>query len=475
MTTSKLARAILGIVALGGLVAPPVQGETLREALAAAYTSNPDLLAARAQKRQVDENVAAAVSNWRPTVTGNVQVERTETNSVASLETGRVISDTTAQGRAETYSAQATQPLFRGMRNFNEYERAKDEVKAQRADLRSVEQQVLLDAVTAYMDVIRDEAVLRLNENNVKVLNRQLEATQDRFRVGEVTRTDVAQAEAALSGAVADRADADAGLQTSRASYRQVIGKAPGSLEEEPPLPPLPETQEAALEIALEENPQVQSARHSEEAARHDVAESKGQLLPTLEANASFSRNSTPIGSQFDPITGNFLSASAVSESTSVGVTLSVPLYQSGAVYSDIRRAKQVRSQRMLEIRAAERQVARDVRVAWENYRASQATIESRRDQVRANEIALEGVRQEAAVGSRTVLDVLEAEQTLLDSRVNLVSAQRDEYVAGFQLLQAIGRLNAASLDLPVELYNPEKYYDQVKWKFVGWGTETSN
>jgi len=463
------------LVAAAVMSSLPAQADTLREALAAAYNSNPDLLAARAQQRSTDEQVPTAISNWRPTISGQVQIQDVENNSIATLSSGRVVADTTAKGRAETYSAQISQPIFRGFRNFNQLNGAEAQVKAGRANLLSTEQTVLLDAVTAYMDVVRDEAVLRLNENNVKVLTRQLEATQDRFRVGEVTRTDVAQAEAALSGAVSQRIQAEATLATSRASYRQVIGKAPGTLEDAPPLPPLPATEEAAIEVALAENPTVRAARLNEEAARYDVAESKGQLLPTVTANASISRSDRPIGSQFDPVTGLFLSASAVSENTNLGITLNVPLYQSGSVYSDIRRNKQIRSQRMLEIAAAERLVIRNVGVAWENYRAAQANIEATRSQVRANEIALEGVRQESQVGARTVLDVLEAEQTLLDSRVNLVSAQRDEYVRGFELLESIGRLNAVSLDLPVELYDPRKYYSQVKWKFVGWGTKTDN
>jgi len=468
-------RFVCAVVAAGLWGTIPAQAETLRDALAAAYNSNPDLLAARAQQRSVDEAVPTAVSNWRPNISGQVQITDTETNSTATLSSGRVVSDTTAKGRAETYSAQITQPIFRGFRNFNQYKGAKAEVEAGRANLLSVEQTVLLDAVTAYMDVLRDESVLRLNENNVKVLTRQLEATQDRFRVGEVTRTDVAQAEAALSSAVSQRIQSEATLATSRAAYNQIIGKFPETLDDAPPLPPLPATEEAAIEIAVAENPAVVQARFNEQAARYDVAESKGALLPTLDANASISRSDRPIGSQFDPVTGLFLSAGAVSETTNVGITLTVPLYQSGSVYSDIRRSKQVRSQRMLEIAAAERLVVRDVRVAWENYRAAQATIEARRAEVRANEIALDGVRQESSVGARTVLDVLEAEQTLLTSRVDLVTARRDEYVRGFQLLQAVGRLNAVALDLPVELYDPRDYYDHVKWKFVGWGTKVSN
>lgn len=470
----SMKRTTLTTVALvlGMSLPAPLQAESLREALATAYISNPDLLAARARQRQVDEAVSQAVSQWRPTVTGQVQVGHLRSENVASLDTGRVVSDSVAKGFNENYQATLNQNLFRGFQNFNQFEGAKAEVKAGRFNLLDTEQQVLLQAVTAYMDVLRDEAVVRLNNNNIRVLQRQLEATQDRFQVGEVTRTDVAQSEAALAGAQAQLARAEATLQQSRSTYRQVIGNFPGTLEDTPSLPPLPVNEEEAAAIALEENPIVMAARFNEKAADYDIREAKGALLPTLSGNVSVSKATGPAGNQFDPVTGQFADVSSTRENLTAGLTLSIPLYQSGAEYSNIRRAKQVRSERLMQIRGAERQVMRDVRVAWQNYRASQSSIESTRAQVRANEIALDGVRQEARVGSRTTLDVLEAEQTLLNARVDLVTANRDSYVAGFGVLQSVGRLNAKSLDLPVDLYDVTRYYDHVKWKFIGWGDD---
>jgi len=467
IATALFAAAIIG--------SAPVEAETLRDALAAAYLNNPDLRAARAQQRSIDEQVPQAISNWMPS--GTYTNQKFNSNSLSQTvrnSDGALINDNVFSGSNDSRTFRGDIDFFRGFRNFNAYRSAKAEVKAGRANLFDTEQQVLFDAVNAYMDVLRDEAVLRLNENNVKVLTRQLEATQDRFSVGEVTRTDVAQAEAALAAAVSQRSQSKATLATSRASYRQVIGRAPGSLEDTPPLPPLPDSVDAAIEIGIAENPVIRAARLNERAAEYDVHEAKGAILPTVSGFVQRSKGNSP-SQTFDGQLDQFVAASNRFKQTQYGITVTVPLYQGGAEYSAVRQQKQIRSQRMLEIRAAERQVARDVRVAWENYRATQATIESTQSQVRANEIALDGVRQESRVGSRTVLDVLEAEQTLLDSRVDLVTARRDEYVAGFQLLEAIGRLNATALDLPVEVYDPTGYYDKVKWRMVGWGTETGD
>lgn len=463
-------------IGLAGLAAvlfasAPAGAETLRDALAAAYSSNPDLLAARAQQRSIDENIASAVSNWRPNVSGQVQFFQSDSSSRTIRSTDdTIVNDNSVDGFNESYTARLDQPIFRGLRSLNQYKGAKAEVFAGRANLLSTEQLVLLDAVTAYMDVLRDEALVRLSDNNVQVLTRQLEATSDRFRVGEVTRTDVAQAEAALAGAKSSLIQAQATLEGSRAVYRRIIGMFPGTLETAPELPPLPESEDIAVDVALEENPLVVSARYVEQAAQYSVKQAKGGVLPSITGFADFSRRESP-SVTFDPLAGQFVGAGNTSESYRYGISIDIPLYQSGAEYADVRRAKQVSSQRRLQIVSAERQVMQNVRVAWENYRAAQASIEATAAQVRANEIALEGVRQEASVGARTTLDVLNAEQILLDSRVNLVTARRNEYVAGFGVLEAVGRLNAVSLALPVELYNPEEYYKSVKWKFIGWGT----
>ena len=459
--------ALCAVILTGGTAS----AETLKEAMAVAYESNPDLLAARAFQRSIDERLPQAIAGWMPRATGQFQQFYSKNKSkTLRLSDGTFVNDNTFSGSNQSLSVSTDVDFFRGFRNFNALKGAKAAIESGRANLLLTEQNVLFDAVNAYMDVLRDEAVLHLNENNVNVLQRQLEATEDRFRVGEVTRTDVAQAQAALAGAESQRIQAEATLATSRAAYRRVIGNFPGTLENEPPPPPLPANEEDAVDIALDENPAVVAARLDERAARFSVAEAKGVILPTFSGFYRYNRGNRP-SLTFDPLQFGFVGASNFFRGTQLGVTLSVPLYQSGAEYSEVRRQKQIRSQRMLQIMAAERQVMRDVRVAWENYRAAQARIESSEAQVRANEIAVDGARQESTVGARTVLDVLQTEQVLLDSQVALVTARRDEYVAAFALLQAIGRLNAVALGLPVEVYDPTGYFEKVKYKLIGWGT----
>lgn len=445
----------------------PASAETLKEALAAAYEGNPDLEARRAALRAVDENAAAAISGFRPSLQGQVNFARSNTvNVVGAVPEVTPGSRVDFNSTDKNYVASVDQPIFQGFQNYNALKGANAEIRAERQRLRDFEQTTMVNAVTAYMDVVRDQAVLDLNQNQVDVLRRQLEASRDRFRVGEITRTDVAQSEARLAVAISGRITSEAQLTSSRESYRRVVGKMPGTLDD-PFVPLLPPTEEDAVALGLEQSPVLLAARDDEQAARHAVSEAKGALLPTIGARAEYRRNAgtTP---QFG--TDGFVGVDTSSTRKSIGAQITIPIYQNGSEYSSIRRAKQTRSQRMLEIAAAERQVVENVRNAWEQYRASQASIESNQSSVRANEIALEGVRQEAAVGSRTTLDVLDAEQELLDARVNLVRAERDKVVAAFQLAAAIGGLTAQNLELDVNYYDPLENYSDVKWKFLGFG-----
>lgn len=448
-------------VALAFSWAGAASADTLIDALAAAYNNNPDLRAARAGLRATDEGVVRAQSGFLPSVTG---IANYSSQNQRSFVGGVLSSDFTQAPKS--YQARIDQNLFNGFQDLNARRQAKSLMRVGRSQLLVTEQQVLLNTVTAYMNAVRDVSVLELNNNNVQVLERQLEASQDRFRVGEITRTDVAQSEARLAGAISSRIRAEADLAGSRAGYNRVVGMSPGTLDQPPPLPPLPPSLEDATAIALDENPNVTAARQNERAANIAVDQSKGALLPTVDGVATISRNESE---SFSPNVGNTVDFR--NDVKSVGVQIRVPLYQGGATYSDIRRAKHTRSQRRLEILSAERFAVEQARVGWEEFRAAQASIKSSSSQVRANTIALDGVRQEAAVGSRTTLDVLDAEQELLDSRVNLMRAERNEYVAGFALLGAVGRLNAKTLDLPVELYHPEKNYKGVRWQFIGWWT----
>lgn len=452
-------KVLLMASAMLALAASPAAAESLAEALAQAYTSNPDLAAQRAALRAVDEDVAAAVSGYRPTLSGQASIDRADTGGASEGAT-----------TAKSATASINQPVFRGFRTRNTVRAADSQVLAQRERLRTSEQDVLLAAVTAYMDVVRDEAVLRLNQNQVEVLQRQLEANRDRFEVGELTRTDVAQSEARLSIAISNRTAAEAALTASREAYRRVIGQLPGSLEDSPELPMLPPTADEAIAIATEESPVLLAARYAEQAQRYNVAVNKGAVLPSVNATAgvTWRDNGFSRGGIDNDFPGTVTGRSDRT-TTSVGATLTVPLYQGGAEYAAVRRAQQVQSQRVLEIASAERQVTEAARNAWALLRTARSTIQSASEAVRANEIALEGVTQEQMVGSRTILDVLDAQQELLNARVSLVRAQRDQYVAAYTLLAAMGRLTAEDLGLPVEVYDPTRHYERARGRLIGW------
>ncbi|MEX6723128.1 TolC family outer membrane protein [Parapedomonas caeni] len=443
-------RLILLTTVAAALTGGTAGAETLEEALGLAYSSNPDLAAQRAALRAVDEDVASAVSGYRPDIGVTSAITRTD------------VDDGTDAATTKSVSGQLSQSLFSGLRTVNSVKAADAAVLAGRESLRFSEISVLRDAVAAYMDVVRDEEVLRLNQNNVEVLQRQLQASRDRFEVGELTRTDVAQSEARLSSAVSARIAAEGNLTASREAYRRVIGQAPGTLGKPGQLPALPATVDEAIEVALKESPVALAARYTEQAAGHNVAVAKGAVLPSLSANLGLSYRKNDTTAAVTTIDDDRVTST-------VGLTLTVPLYQAGAEYASVRRAQQVRSQRMLEIASAERQVVEGVRNAWEGLRTARSTITSARSAVTANEIALEGVKQEQEVGSRTILEVLNAEQELLVARSELVTAERNEVVAAYALLGAIGRLGARELALSVDIYDPAEHYKKSKWRLFGW------
>jgi TolC family type I secretion outer membrane protein len=444
---SLLAGSLTVIAGIYGSL--PAAAQSLEEVLVQTYQSNPTLSAARAELRATNERVPQALSGWRP------RLEAQGTGGKAYDDDVRPTDDTEGRSPASA-DLTLTQPLYRGGRTVAGTERAENEVLAQRARLAVTEQDVLVSAVTAYADVWRDQSVLDLNLNNEQVLTRQLEATQDRFDVGELTRTDIAQSESRLSSATADRIGAQGNLSSSRATFERVVGIFPGTLEQ-PPLPGrMPEGRPAVVDIAETANPSVLAAGFDELVAQRSVREVEGELLPSVELQGS-------IGYQHERST-------RTSEGTTAEVlaVVRVPLYQQGGVSSRVREAKQVASQRRLQVRQALRQAREDAISAWENLETARAQIASLQQSVRANEIALEGVRQENAVGARTVLDVLDAEQELLDAQVSLVGAQRDEVVASFQVLSAIGRMTAADLSLATAVYDPETDYRAVREKWFG-------
>jgi TolC family type I secretion outer membrane protein len=322
----------------------------------------------------------------------------------------------------------------------------------------ATEQDVLLSGVSVYINVILAEAVLELSRNNEERLQRQLQATEDRFRVGEVTRTDVSQAKASLASAVADRLAAEGSLASARADYQEIIGSPPGALSNPGPLSGLPASPEHALEIAEREHPSILGAQYSELAAVDNVDVEFADVLPDVSLVGSVFRF-------YDVATG--IDPQDVAE---ISAQVTVPLYEAGLDSADIRQAKQVVSQRRREVDEARRLVLADVITAWESLTTSRAQITAFEEQVAANEIALEGTQREADVGERTVLDILDAEQALFESQISLVTAQRDEVVASYGLQSAIGRLTAVNLELPVEIYNVQLYYDEARDTWWGWG-----
>lgn len=437
-------------VVLSLLALHPAKGmaETLEEALARAYQGNPTLLGQRASVRAADEDMAQAVSGFRPSLNASASVgDKTTTNKVTGVETDL---------SPESYTLSLSQSLYAGGRTLAAIDEARSTIMAARAALASVEQEVLADVVAAYMNVVRDQAVLSLNEKNEDVLRRQLQATRDRFEVGEITRTDVHLAEARLARATASRIQARGDLESSRASYAKIVGGAPEGLVRPVPPTDLPTDMVGAINRALEAHPDVIEAMHADRAATAAIDKAVSDLLPSVDLAGSASR------------TKESSAAGSDSESLSATVTLTVPLYQSGSSYSKVRQAKQTAANKRHALEAARRAASERASKAMESLTTVQARIESIGTQIRAAETALEGVKREASVGSRTVLDVLDAEQELLDARVDLVSAQRDEMVVAFALKAAVGELTANALKLNVNAYDPDSHYREVRGKFFG-------
>ncbi len=443
--------SILAVAAAIGFAAPIAHAETLAEALAQTYETNPDLAAKRAEQRATDEGVPQALSNWRPEVevSGSYGVRRRDRD----FATGTSIENT---DQPQSITLGITQNLFRGFRTQADTARARNTVAAGRADLIETEQNVLLESVTAYMNLLRDRAILGLRENNVRVLEQQQQATRDRFEVGELTRTDVAQADSRLASAVSDRTTALGNVNTSAAGYVEAVGSNPGELAQ-PDLPVgLPDSEAVAIAEAKKNNPAVVEADFTERAARDRIELVEGELLPTLQLSGEVEENEDILGSDTQ------------TSEQSVTLNLSVPLYQAGDVFSRIREAKHTANRNLLQLAEAERRAVESAQQGWADLESAAARIVSLQAEVRAQEVAFEGVQQEAQVGSRTVLDVLDAEQELLNARVGLVRAERDHIVAAYTLLAAIGRLTAADLELPVDVYDPTRNFDAVEDKMFG-------
>ena len=435
------------------LTAGAARAETLEEVLATTYNSNPTLMAKRASLRATDEGVPQALSNWRPTVTmsGDIGRGNYKNNTTAPLPAWQ-------NRNPKDYALTISQPLFRGGRTVAATEQADATVQATRASLDGTEQTVLLNAATAFLNVVRDESVLKLNINNEQVLRRQLEAARERFRVGEITRTDVSQAEARLAQATADRIGAEGTLLVSRATFVDVVGRAPEAPEAPAKATAVPAGFDEVKATALDRNPGIISADWTAKAAESGIDLVFGELLPTVALTGTLSRGLDTSISGSELVTEQAM------------VTVSVPLYESGLSYSKLRAQKHTYGQRRLEADQARRDALQTANQSWETLAAARARVKAYTAQIAANELALAGVEEEAKVGSRTVLDTLNAEQELFNSKVNLVVASHDEMVAAFQLKSAMGQMTAQGLGLAVEPYDPRKHYDEVRHQWIGGG-----
>ena len=449
------ARHLLTTVAL--VAALPAGAETLKGALAKAYRDNPSITASRAQQRANDENVPIARASGLPTL---------GTRGGYSQNLIRGGNSLTNPEKQLTGFAGVDVPIFNGGLVRNTVRAAEVRVEAGQANLRATEAATFTDVVAAYNNVIRDEAIVGLNTQNVRVLDTNLRASRDRFEVGDLTRTDVAQSQARLSLARAQLQQAQAQLISSRETYIALVGDAPGTLEPPPPLPSLPATSDAAVEEALADNPNLLAAQRAREATDFDIAAARARRLPQIGVTVGQNYNNFlgTLGA------GQGFSTRQSGSSTVAGLNFNLPIFQGGRVGAQIRQAQAQRSQAIEQATQAERQVIAQTRSAFAIYRSSQEVIQSAQAAVDANTLSLEGVRAENSVGNRTILDILNAEQELLNSQVQLVTARRDAYVAGFALLAAMGRAEASDLELDTAatgpLYDPTVNYKRERRRY---------
>jgi outer membrane protein len=440
------------LVSLAVSSGPARAAETLESALSKAYGSNPTLNAQRAALRVSNEGVSQALSGYRPRVTGTADF------GVSYIENNRPLARATSIRQAPRGAGvQLDQTIWNAGRTSNAVSQAEALVLAGRETLRVAEQTVLLDAATAYMNVLRDTAILNLNNNNVEVLEEQLRQTRDRFNVGEVTRTDVAQSEARLASSRSQLSVAQANIKSSLGRYRQIVGVQPKRLAPGRPLERnLPRSLDEATRISQSQHPSIIAALHNVDAADIGVKVAEAELYPSLGLSASVAHRN-----EFNTLNDQRGTASALAR-------LTVPIYEGGQVYSRTRQAKELAGQRRLEADITREQIRAAVVTAWGSLEASKAQTIAAQAQVLAAETALNGVREEAKVGQRTTLDVLNAQQELLSARSSLITAQRDRVVASYNVMSASGGLNARMLGLKVARHDPNLHYEQVRDKWIG-------
>jgi outer membrane protein len=452
------ASAAVLLTAFAGMT--PALADTIEAALVRAYQNNPQLNAQRANVRATDENVPQALSGYRPKValTASAGYQYTDTNTTAG-GTPTAIVRTEIHGANAPRSAGLTisQTLFNGQQTANRTRAAESQVSGSREALRVLEQTVLLSAATIYMDYLRDSAIVEVQRSNTRVLEQTLKQTRDRFNVGEVTRTDVAQAEAQLAAGKTQQLTAEANLVTTKANFRRIIGNEPQQLAPGSPVDRfLPATLPASVDLSLVENPNVTASMYGIDVNYLQVKINEGALLPTVSLQASVQQSYEQTMTIF-----RSFGASAVAQ-------LSVPVYQGGAEYSLIRQSKETLAQQRLVLEQTRDQTRANTVTAWGQLVAGKAQVASAQSQVTASEIALNGVREEAKAGQRTTLDVLNAQQALVNARVALVTAQHDRVVASYAVLNAVGRLSPQVLNLATTTYDPSVHYQQVRDSWYG-------
>ncbi|MHA3840087.1 TolC family outer membrane protein [Sphingomonas aestuarii] len=438
---------------------------TLGQALATAYRTNPTLAAERANLRANDENVPIARSAGLPQVTSSA----TYLENLHNSSNGSGQNSFGNPARQVTAGVDLSVPIYSGGAVRNSVRAAETRVRVGRADLRSVEAQTFTNVVAAYMDVIRDEAIVALNQQNVRALGVNLQASRDRFELGDLTRTDVAQSEARLAISEGQLRSAEAQLISTRENYIRIVGEAPGVLAPPPPLPGLPVAVEDATRVALDQNPNLDSIRLAAEASDYDIDVARAARLPRVSAF---------VGGDYNNFLGSLGSGTGVdirqdSSSAQAGLSLSMPLFQGGLPAARVRQAQARRSQTLEIATEVERGVVAQTRSAFAVWQSSQRVIETAQVAVDANRLSLEGVRAENSVGTRTILDILDAERELLNAQVTLVAAQRDAYVAGFALLAAMGQAEARDLGLDGgPLYDPTVNYNRVRGRISDWADD---
>jgi outer membrane protein len=441
----------------------PLAAETIETALAKAYQSNPQLNAQRAILRQADEGVPEALSGYRPNISANATMGRQYTDTKQeipplppALPSG-VSFEAKGLTAPRSVGLTGTETFFNGERTANSVRKAESQVSQARETLRMMEESVLLAAATVYMDVSRDSANLQVQQNNVRVLERTLQDTRNRFTAGQVTATDVAQAEAQLAAGQATLHAAESTLMTTRANYRRIIGVEPSNLAPATPVDRLaPSTLNASIALGIEQNPSVTAALYGVDVAQLQVKIAEGALWPTLTGQYSIQKEYEP-----QLLTPKLFT-------NSVTLNLSVPIYQGGAEYSAIRLDKEAVDQQRLSVDQVRDQTRADVVQAWGQLQAAKAQVEAAERENDAAARALTGVRNEAMAGQRTTQDVLNAEQTLVNARQSLIVAQHDRVVASYSLLSAVGRLSAGQLGLPTPIYDPQVHYQQVRDTWIG-------